>query len=71
MQNVWVIFYMEQKINSGLSCFVMLVHMLNVKVSKEQLEHIMALEDGGMDEVQMLESCEESKTERESSNAFI
>lgn len=52
---------MEQKINSGLSCFVMLVHMLNVKVSKEQLEHIMALEDGGMDEVQMLEAARKVK----------
>ncbi|MDE7431562.1 MAG: type I secretion system permease/ATPase [Lachnospiraceae bacterium] len=48
---------MEQKIDSGLSCFMMLIHILNVKVSKEQLEHLMALDEGTMNEVDMLSAA--------------
>ena len=44
----------EQKIDSGMSSFLTIVHLLNIKVTKEQLDHIMSLNGGDMTEVEML-----------------
>lgn len=45
---------MENIINSGMASFLTMTHLLNVNVSKEQLNHILSLNGGDMTEIEMM-----------------
>lgn len=62
---------MEQKTDSGLSCFLMLIRTLHVTVSKEQMEHIMALDGGKMNEGDMLSAANKLKLKGKIRNLTI
>lgn len=52
---------MEQKIDNGLSSFLMLVRIMNIRVTAEQLRHILSLEGNAMSETDMLTAVKRLK----------
>ncbi len=52
---------MEQKIDSGLSSFLMLVRIMNIRVTAGQLRHILTLEGNAMSETDMLTAAKKLK----------
>lgn len=52
---------MEQRMDSGLFCFITIIRSMNIKISAEQLEHIMALNGEKMNEADMLYAARKLK----------
>lgn len=52
---------MEKKVDSGFASFLMLVRTLNIKISAEQLQHMMAMEGKQMDAADILSAAKKLK----------